>query len=94
MKQLKIKLHLLNDTAEIFDNTVELNNTSSGHYCLPLKETMLDIKEYNISFDKTDNKSNKYKILQKVHAEFAHPTKTKFEKLMVMPIYGTIFMKI
>ena len=38
IKQAKIKLDLLNDIAEIFGNTVELNNTSSDHYCLPLKE--------------------------------------------------------
>lgn len=38
IKQAKIKLDLLNDIAEIFGNTVELNNTSSDHYCLPWKE--------------------------------------------------------
>lgn len=39
---VKIKLNLLIDRSEIFPNTVELNNTSSGHYCL--RETMVLIK--------------------------------------------------
>ena len=72
IKQTKIKVRVLNDTADIFGNRFELNNTSSRHSCL--FNHVADVKECNISCDRADNKSNKYKILQKVHARFAHPT--------------------
>ena len=34
----KIKLIFLNDTVEIFGNTVELNDKSAGDYCLPFRK--------------------------------------------------------
>lgn len=40
----KIYLSLLNDTAEIFGNIVDLNDTFPDHFCLPLREAMIDIK--------------------------------------------------
>lgn len=76
----KIKLNLLIDKSEIFHNTVEFNNTSSGYYCL--KETMVPIKECNVNFEKGDNETNKCRILPKLHSRFANLIKNKSKKLM------------
>ena len=45
MKQAQIKLDLISDTVEICRTTIMLNSTTSRHYCLPLKETIIDIDE-------------------------------------------------
>ena len=80
MKQAQIKLDLISDTAEIFGTTIMLNSTTSGHYCLPLKETIIDIDECYFNIDNND--VNKYKVLKKNHSQFAHPTKVKLKNLM------------
>ncbi len=36
MKKVRVKLDLENGTAEILGTTVILNDTSSGHYCIPI----------------------------------------------------------
>ena len=75
MKQAKLKLDSLNDIAEIFGNTVDLNNTSSGHYCLHLKETMTDIKECNICFDRTIMNQANIKSVKNCMHNLLIPTK-------------------
>ena len=81
MKQAQIKLDLISDTAEIFGTNIMLNSTISGHYyCLPLKETIIDIDECYFNIDNND--VNKYKVLKKIHSQFADPTKVKLKKLM------------
>ena len=81
MKQVQIKLDLISDTAEVFGTTIMLNSTTSGHYyCLPFKETIIDIDECYFNIDNND--VNKYKVLKKIHSQFAHPTKVKLKKLM------------
>ena len=80
MKQAQIKLDLISDTAEIFRTTIMLNSTTSGHYCLPLKQTITDIDECYFNIDNND--VNKYKVLKKIHSQFAHPIKVKLKKLM------------
>ena len=74
MKQAQIKLDLISDTEEIFGTTTILNSTTSGHYCLPLKETIRDIDECYFNIDNND--------VNKTHSQFAHPTKVKLKKLM------------
>ena len=39
MKKASIKMDLETDTAEIFGKEVNLNLTSSGHYCIPIDKT-------------------------------------------------------
>ena len=39
MKRAKIKLDLEHDTAEILGETVNLNHTTSGHYCVPIDKS-------------------------------------------------------
>ena len=74
MKQAQIKLDLISDTEEIFGTTIILNSTTSGHYCLPLKETIRDIDECYFNIDNND--------VNKIHSQFAHPTKVKLKTLM------------
>ena len=46
MKRAKMKLDLENDSASIFGKDVQLQCTSSGHYCVP-------IDQINVSVDAT-----------------------------------------
>ena len=45
MKKAEMKLDLVHDRAEIFGKDVELQSTSSGHYCVPLKEVWLSVND-------------------------------------------------
>ena len=47
MKKAKVKLDLANDVAEIYGNLVNLNYTSSGHYCLPIIPTEMPAEDVN-----------------------------------------------
>ena len=81
MKQAQIKMNLINATAKIFGNNVDLLCTSSGHYCLPLNEPQLIVEQ--IYFTISENSiSEKRKLLRKIQSQFAHPTKSKLVKLM------------
>ncbi|CAG2236146.1 unnamed protein product [Mytilus edulis] len=44
MKKAKMKLDLENDSANIFGKDVQLQCTSSGHYCVPIDQLKVDIK--------------------------------------------------
>ncbi|CAG2190172.1 unnamed protein product [Mytilus edulis] len=44
MKKAKMKLDLENDSANIFGKDVQLQCTSSGHYCVPIDQLKIDIK--------------------------------------------------
>ena len=61
MKQAQIKLSLINDTAKIFGTNVDLQCTSSGHYCLPLNEPQLIVEQsYSTTSEKASRKSVHY----------------------------------
>ena len=44
MKAAKVKLNLENDSATIFGHDVDLQCTSSGHYCVPLQQHDLPVE--------------------------------------------------
>ena len=72
MKQAGAKLNLQNDTA-IFGVKVTLNETSSGHYCIPIdkeKTTVESICAVNIE---ELSSSDKFKTLVTLQRQFAHP---------------------
>ena len=68
MKQAQIKLDLISDTVGIFGTTIMLNSTTPGHYCLPLKEAIIDTNECYFNIDNNDLINTK-----KIHSQFAHP---------------------
>lgn len=78
MKQAGIKLDLEQDTANIWGNEIALECTTSGHYCVPL-----NVKNETVNECYFASSLPKSKILEKVHKQFAHPSKTKLKALLV-----------
>ena len=73
MKKAKVKLDLANDVAEIYGNSVNLNYTSSGHYCLPIVPAELSAEDVN-AVELAKLKPNElHKTLKHLHRQFAHP---------------------
>ena len=79
MKKAGVKLDLQKDTAEIFGVDVTLNETSSGHYCVPI-----DKQEEFVCAVKLEqmNDEEKFKTIQKLHRQFAHPPQKKLKLLL------------
>ena len=78
MKQAGVKMDLEHDRAEIFGQDVALNLASSGHYCIPIDKTEKIPVETVCAVNLDDNGENeRYKILLKLHRQFAHPSKRK-----------------
>ena len=84
MKRAKVKLDLVNDVAEVLGETVSLDLTSSGHYCIPInKTTSFPIESVcAVNIQELDNKE-KYKTLLKIHRQFAHLSAIKMKALLV-----------
>ena len=84
MKGAKIKLDLENDKAEILGNTIDLDCTSSGHYCVPLVKEIVHIDECFITKEHAEKiYAEKETILKKLHKQFAHPTQERLKALMI-----------
>lgn len=83
MKQACVKLDLKNDTAEIFGKSVVLNETTSGHYCIPIdKMPMVETDmAYAVNIENL-NQKEKHKVLTKLHRQFAHPPSSRFVTLL------------
>ena len=82
MKKAKVKLDLANDVAEVFGRLVNLNYTSSGHYCLPITPTTVpavDVYAVELSELKPDAL---HKTLKHLHRQFAHPPDKKLIGLL------------
>ena len=83
MKKAQIKLDLVNDMAEILGEKVNLNYTSSGHYCIPI-DSYCKIPMESVCMVQLDKLSDhkRYVTLQKLHRQFAHPTPLKLKGLL------------
>ena len=85
MKKAKVVMDLEHDKATIFGKEVDLQCTSSGHYCLPLEDTEIDVPSDNISvLYAMDDKSPEQQrhIIIKLHKQFAHPTANRLIALL------------
>ena len=88
MKNSNMVLNFVNDTVNVLGETIDLECTVSGHYCIPLSNTLLDIDSqfYNIilhtSALKGLTKSEKRKKALKLHQQFAHCSKERLFKLV------------
>ena len=88
MKRARLVLNFQTDTARILGQKVRLHCTSSGHYCLPLSNTILYDGRGVTSFvlhtegfsSLTDDE--KYKKAMKLHRQFAHASKERLCKLV------------
>ena len=75
MKKAKIILDLENDRASIFGKDVDLQCTTSGHYCVPLEDTDIISVYMPILFNMLDKPIDEQRhVLIKLHKQFAHPT--------------------
>ena len=76
MKKAGVKIDTVSDSAEVLGLTVNLDSTSSGHYCLPLhKEQVLEVCAVRLGEDKKAS-------LLKLHRQFAHPATQKLVALL------------
>ena len=83
MKIARVILNFQNDTAEIYGRIVDLQNTSSGHYCVPLSKTEISIEDvFMTKLANCSNPSEARKTLLHLHRQFAHPTEEKLIKLI------------
>ena len=83
MKSAKAKLDFTNDTINICGQDLKLNQTSTGHYCVPIsiKQDILDSidTESNVNVGLTINNlseksdTEKKAIAVKLHTQFGHP---------------------
>lgn len=81
MKRFEMKLDLENDTANIFGKKIVLDTTSSGHYCLPLRECEVRLEEIHLALNEK-LPQEKEKMVQKLHRQFAHPSARNLKALM------------
>ena len=83
MKQTGVKMDLEHDRAEIFGQDVDLNITSFGHYCIRIDKTEKIPVETVCAVNLDDiGENERYKILPKLHRQFAHPSKRKLVALL------------
>ena len=71
-----------NDKVEIFEKLLDLDCTSSGHYCVPLHSTSVNAEECMLA-EKIEDINDKQNILNKIHKQFAHPDQRKLKDLMI-----------
>jgi transposase InsO family protein len=77
MKDLGMVIDLQNDTAKLFDQTITLEVTASGHYYIPLWNT--EVTEVCAVFQ---NMTLEPKQLLHPHRQFGHPSYKKFTNLL------------
>ena len=89
MKKAKMTLDFKNDHAIIFDQSIQLLVTKSGHYAIPINPSYKTILNNvtsgvntNITLLATENSKSKNDIAIKLHGEFAHPLPEKLLKLL------------
>lgn len=87
MKTAGIVLDFRKDMCWIFDKCIELKTTTSGHYCLPLTNKLLDhsgtknIVLHVQNFGQCSFTEKKKKA-EKLHRQFAHASKEKLVSLV------------
>ena len=80
MKSMGMVLNFINDTAQVGNRKINLSETSSGHYILPILRNHNE--EIHISVQLPENKPELMKDVVKVHRQFAHPGKQSMIKLL------------
>ena len=92
MKKAKIKLDLEQDSAEIFGQSILLNDISSGHYCVLIAPSKVITESANVVNLKTCSQQERYNTLLKLHRQFAHSSTKKLASLLQNAnIWGDIY---
>ena len=84
MKKMEILLDLVNDRAKIFGKWIDVNRTTAGHYALDITSPDVRSEDVEVCFLTLENLSDeeKEKTLRKLHRQFGHPTKEKWQKFI------------
>ena len=88
MKRAKLILNFNDDSAQILGQKVKLYCTSSGHYCIPLSNTLLydgcDMSSFVLHAEGLASltEDEKYKKAVKLHKQFAHASKERLCRLV------------
>ena len=89
MKKAQMVINFDDDMAQILGNQVELNCTSTGHYCIPLTKLLLNDKYSSQSpvvlHTTTIKNATRKELINKavkLHRQFSHASKEKRYKLL------------
>ena len=85
LKKANTVINLNDDEAVMFGQTVKLEQTSSGHYCVNLKRNSKDNhSEINDVLTVLDDLSTQEKTdaIKKLHRQFGHPSEQKLKDLL------------
>ena len=87
-KKANMTLDFKNNHAIIFDQSMQLMVTKSGHYAIPINPNKTILNNVtsgvntNITLVETENNKSKNHIAIKLHRQFAHPSHEKMLKLL------------
>ena len=81
MKKHGFTLNMKDDTLEVEDRNVELDTTSSGQYYLPLKQCEMKVEKVCMSME-DKSFEEKFKIVTKLHRQFAYPSVKNLKALL------------
>ena len=84
MKKVNMKPDMVNDKAEIYEQVVVLQNTSTVHYSVPLKEISVHIKDYFIVIEANENI---VRVITKLHKKLCTPLQMVERGWWVMLIF-------
>lgn len=83
MKRAKVKLDLETDSATIFGKDVQLQCTSSGHYCVPIDQIDVSVEETTSALIATkESTRERDDVIKKLHKQFAHPSSKRLKSLL------------
>ena len=89
MKKAQIIISFDDDMAQILENQVKLNCTSTGYYCIPLTRLLLSDKDSSQSpavlHTTTIKNATRKELINKavrLHHQFSHASKEKLCKLL------------
>ena len=82
MKKAKMKLDLENDSASIFGKDVQLQCTSSGHYCVPIDQIDVKVEATEQALMSCSQSGNMDDVIRKLHKQFAHPSARRLKALL------------
>ena len=83
LKKAEAVLNLKDDKAMMFGKPVDLEYTSTGHYCVSLTDQVLEenLVDQVMVIDSDDVNEQK-KIMEKLHRQFGHASSERLEKLL------------
>ena len=83
MKRAGVILNYQNDTAEVFGRLVHLNDTRSGHYCIPIaRHSEIEVEHVCTAKLEEMDQNELHKTLLHLHRQFAHPPQEKLIKFL------------